>query len=347
MKRIGFIYDKLLDKNKIRQAFYDVAKGKTKRHSIQNYENNLDKNVDFIYNKLKNKEYVFKRGNKKIFKEYGKERLITVPKFRDQVVQRLFLNEISPMLLKSMYKFSCGSIPGRGGLYAKKYLEPKIRKKRYRYALKLDIKKYFHNIDINILLEQLKHKVKDRHLIDLIYNLLVAGANENGRGLPIGFYSSQWFSNFYLNGLDNYIKQDLKVKVYARYVDDMIILGNNKRELHKIKLKIEKYLTMFLKLELNNKWQVYNLRDKGVDFVGFRMFYNKTLLRKRTLKLLKRNKRIIRSGYINVYRSRVFLNYVAWLKHIKSRLIRFYDKEIKLAQRYVSYYDKRRLNHDT
>lgn len=339
MKRKGFIYKEIVSKEKIKQAFYDVAKGKTKRKSIQSFNNNLDSNVNFIYNKLVNKKYVFSKGNKKILNEYGKERIITVPKFRDQVVQRLILNEISPMLYNSMYKFSCGSIPKRGGLYAKKYLESKIRKKHYKYALKLDVKKFFHNVDTKISLNQLERKIKDADLLCLINNLLSKGADENGKGIPIGFYSSQIFSNYYLTSLDNYIKQDLKIKVYARYVDDMIILGNNKRKLHKIKTKVEKYLNEKLKLELNHKWQVYNIKDKGVDFVGYRMFYNKTLLRKRTLKLLKRNQAKIGKGKINIYTCRVFMNYASWLKHIKSRLLIKFNNEIKIAKTYISKYD--------
>ena len=85
------------------------------------------------------------------------------------------------------------------------------------------------------MLNQLKEKYKDRYFINLLDNLFKVGSDENNKGLPIGFYSSQILSNFYLNKLDFYIKQELKVKVYVRYVDDMVILHNNKRELNKIK----------------------------------------------------------------------------------------------------------------
>lgn len=347
MKRKGFIYDKLIDKQKILIAFNDVKQGKGKRLSIIKFENNLENHVNIIYNCLKNKNYNFRKGKEKIVKEYNKERKINVPFLRDQIVQRLIFNEINEDLINGMYKWSCGSIKGRGGLYAKKYIEPKIKSGKYKYALELDIKKFFHNIDCDILLNQLKEKYKDRYFINLLDNLFKVGSDENNKGLPIGFYSSQILSNFYLNKLDFYIKQELKVKVYVRYVDDMVILHNNKRELNKIKNKIKTFLNKELKLELKGNEQIFPLRKRKVDFVGYKMGIKRTLIRKRNLKLLKRNYNRLRNNKINIYICRVFMNYLSWLKHSKNvSYVRKMKREIEVATSYISKYDKRR-NYET
>lgn len=347
MKRKGFIYEKLIDKNKINQTFLDVAKGKTKRRVVRKYGVNLPKNTDLIYNLLKNEDYKFSSGRVKVVKEQRKERIITVPKFRDQVVQRLIFNEINDDLIKGMYRWSCGSIKGRGGLYAKKYIEPKIRSGKYKYCLKLDIKKYFHNVDCNILLKQLGRKYKDPKLMRLFKQLLDIGSGGTGKGLPIGFYSSQILSNIYLNDLDFYIKQSLGVKVYVRYVDDMVILHNNKRRLHRIKNDIISFMRNELKLEPNGKEQIFPIKSRGVDFVGYIMKPNKTKIRKRNLKLLKRNARKIKSGKYNIDNCRSLINYASWLKHIKHyNLINQYKNEIETALNCISNFSKRRNNNE-
>lgn len=343
MKRQGFIYERMLDKNKIKQAFYDVAKSKGTRDIVIRFKNNLYNEADNIYKLLLNNEYKFSRGKVKVIKEYNKERIITVPVFKDQIVQRLIFNEINEDLIKSMYEWSCGSIKGRGGLYAKKYIEPKIRSGKYRYCLKLDIKKFFHNIDINIMLEQLKTKFKDKKLINMFNDLLNVGCDENKKGLPIGFYSSQVLSNVYLNPLDYYIKQVLKVKVYVRYVDDMVILHNNKRELRKIKINIIKFLNEKLLLEANSKEQIFPIRSRCVDFVGYKMGYCKTMIRKRNLKLLKRNHKRIKNNNHTIHTCRSFVNYLSWLKHAKHySYLNSFRRERYIATKYISNYDKRR-----
>ena len=193
-------------------------------------------------------------------------------------------------------------------------------------------------------MEQLfRRKIKDEKMMSLIINLLNAGADENGKGLPIGFYSSQWFSNFYLESLDQLIKETLYVKGYVRYVDDINIFGNNKRELHKIMRIIEEYLWVTLELRVKDNWQVFRIMHRDVDFVGFKFSYRKTLVRKRQLKLFKRHAKNIESGNLNIYLCRVFMTDYSWLKHIKSSLIKKYKKIIYTAKKYISWYDKRRL----
>lgn len=159
--------------------------------------------------------------------------------------------------------------------------------------------------------------------------------------MPIGYYTSQWFSNFYLEQLDHFIKQDLKVKFYLRYVDDMLIFGNNKRKLHRIKKQIEEYLRNNLQLELKDNWQLFPIDKRAVDFIGYRISRTNIKLRNRTLKLLKRRIRKLDKGKNNINNSRSLISLFGWLKHTKKRLRPELQRKIEYTKKYISNYDKR------
>ena len=118
-------------------------------------------------------------------------------------------------------------------------------------------------------------------------------------GLPIGNYTSQWFSNYFLQELDYYIKQNLQIKHYLRYVDDMVLLDSNKKKLRAARLKIEQFLNnKYLKLKSN--WRVFRVDKRPIDFLGFRFYRNKTFLRKRLcLRIKRRIKKIYKKKHLN------------------------------------------------
>lgn len=206
-----------------------------------------------------------------------KQRLITVPKFfPDQILHWVLMLVIEPILMKGMYRFACGSVPGRGGMEAKKYVERALRDDKVRYVAKLDISKFFNSVKPAILIGMLRRKIKDERVIDLIGKILKNG----GDCLPIGYYTSQWFSNFFLEGFDHFVKEVLKIKYYVRYVDDMVLIDTNKRKLRKAIMEIEKYLNG-IGLKLKPNYQVWKVHSRPIDFVGFRFYKDKMLLRKK------------------------------------------------------------------
>ena len=113
--------------------------------------------------------------------------------------------------------------------------------------------------------------------------------------------------NFYLTDLDNYIKQELKVKYYTRYMDDMILFSSNKKELHKIKLKIENYLNKNLNLKLKENWQLFKTDSRPLDFLGYR-FNRKnkqvyiTLRKNNFLRFKRRINKISKKNRVNFSR---------------------------------------------
>ncbi len=153
------------------------------------------------------------------------------------------------------------------------------------YVLKSDIKHYFETVSHEILIKIIEKKIKDQKIIWLIKQILNNFDSEIIRiGMPLGNYTSQFFANVYLNELDYFVKHELKAKYYIRYVDDFVILNENKRELEYYKSKINSFLNEKLNLKLHpDKSKILPLRN-GVSFLGYRTFFHYKLLRRRNKK---------------------------------------------------------------
>ena len=151
------------------------------------------------------------------------------------------------------------------------------------YFLKADIKHYFDTVDHEILLNMIKKRISDEKVLWLIKRILENNTKLELKGMPIGNLTSQFFANVYLNELDYFVKHKLKAKYYLRYVDDFVILHNNKKILEDYKEQIEIFLKT-IKLEIHpEKSKIYSLH-KGVNLLGYRIFYHYRLLRKSSLR---------------------------------------------------------------
>jgi len=141
--------------------------------------------------------------------------------------------------------------------------------------------------------------------------------------MPLGNLTSQFFANVYLNELDYFVKHNLKAKYYIRYVDDFVILHNSKEQLEIWKQEIERFLREKLKIELHpQKSKIISL-SKGIDFVGFRIFWHYKLLRKRNIRkmLLKiekyRNRDISKEKILESFQG--WNAYAKWANSFKLR----------------------------
>jgi len=153
--------------------------------------------------------------------------------------------------------------------------------------------------------------------------------------MPLGNHTSQFFANLYLNELDQFVKHILKAKYYIRYVDDFVILYNSKEQLEEWKLRINNFLRDKLKLELHkDKSKVIPL-SRGIDFVGFRVFYHFKLVRKRNVRKMKYKIELFSKkelSYREIMKSFQGWNaYVMWANSLKLR--RKVLKEIQLVKR--------------
>ena len=254
-----------------------------------------------------------------------KVRKISVPRFYpDQIVQWAILLQIIPILSKGMDPFTCGSIPGRGISYAARYLKRWLQNDPHgtKYCLKLDIHHFYQSIRHDRLKGMLRRKFKDQELLSLL-DLII---DSTSTGLPIGNVTSQWFANFYLQGFDHYVREQLHAKYYIRQMDDMVVLGPNKRKLGKIERAIMAYLDG-IGLQLSER-QKFLVDSRGIDFLGYRFFHNKTILRRTLmLKATRKVKRTAKRKSWSAHNCASILSYVGWIKHSNS--YNLYQKWIK------------------
>lgn len=329
MKRIGYIYEKITDVKNIEFAIKKACEHKAKNKFIKSLLANKEHYALKIKELLESGNFKPLIIKHKKIREQTKIRDIAVPKFYpDQIIHWAVCLQLHQIFMKDMYLYNCGSVPGRGGICAKKYIEKvygKLKNKK-SYTLKLDIKKYFNNINHKKLESLFAKKIKDKKVLQLIHNIIDCGES----GLPIGFYTSQWFSNFYLVELDHYIKEQLHIKYYVRYVDDMVLIDTSKRKLHRAVNQIQEYLDINgYDVKLKGNWQVWKTFTRPLDFIGYKFYKDYTLLRKQILKKLKRQVgRVKREKTLRIVRARALCSYMGWLKHA-SNSRSFYMKHIK------------------
>lgn len=264
------------------------------------------------------------------------------------LVQHCIVNAMKPMFCKGMYEHSYASLPGRGAHKGKQVIEKWIRtdSKNCKYVLKMDIRHFFDSIPHDRLKAKLKKTVHDEKMLELLFRII----DVTEVGIPLGFYTSQWLSNWYLQGLDHFIKEQLCAVHYMRYMDDMVVFGSNKRVLHRMRQAISDYLEMELGLELKANWRVFrfsygNNQGRDLDFMGFRFYRNRTILRKSIMyKATRKARKISKKEKATILDARQMLSYLGWIDCTDTYLM--YRKWIKPCvsfqqlKRKVSRYDK-------
>lgn len=291
----------LSDEN-LYKSLHDAVDDKSNRPEVAKILKNIEKSKEKLINKIKNgglKPRIHRAV--KINDGYrNKIRITTQPYFEEdypeQWIHHIVINTLKPIFMHGMYEFSCGSIPDRGIHYGKRYLERFIKENKndIKYVLKLDIFHFYESVNVEILKERFKKYIKDDKMLELVFFILDSNkaALDDGTpiegGLPIGFYTSQWFANWLLQPLDHFIKEELKAAFYVRYMDDMVILGRNKKELHKAFFRIQDYLkSLGLKVKHNHQVFRFDYIDRTgkragrmIDFMGFKFYRDKTTIRK-------------------------------------------------------------------
>ena len=178
------------------------------------------------------------------------------------------INVIGPYLDRYQIADSYACIRKRGTYQALATAKGMSRKNRY--YLKLDIRKYFDSINHQVLLGKLDRLFKDAKLLSLLARIIITYETAPGKGLPIGSLTSQYFANYYLAYLDFFIKQQLRVTAYIRYMDDFVLWHDDKDQLKQWYRRIRTHVQEKLKLEL--KALCLNFCSRGMSFLGYRVF---------------------------------------------------------------------------
>lgn len=166
------------------------------------------------------------------------------------------------------------------------------------YAIKADIHHYFQSIDHAILKAEIRKVIKDAGVLALLDRIIDHNGNmPDGVGIPVGNLTSQLFANIYLDALDQFIKHELGVEAYIRYMDDFVILSPDKEQLRSWLARIEQFLREELKLEFNPKTTILAAKN-GIDFVGYKHRATHRKVRKDSIKRIKRTIKKCESGKI-------------------------------------------------
>lgn len=335
MKRVGYVFEKVIEIDNIKKAIVNASKRKTNRRNVQKVLNNIDFYAKQIQTMLINDTYVPCKYIEQKIKDGAnkKERIIFKPSFYpDQCIHWAIMLQLESLLERGMYKYCCASVKGRGVHYGQRYVKKILKDvKGSKYCLQLDIRHFYPSIDKNKLKEKFIRIIKDPKLLNLIFKIIDSAED----GLPIGNYTSQWFANFYLQDLDHFIKEKLYVKYYIRYMDDIVLFSSNKRKLRYIKEEIENFLTNE-GLELKDNWKLFLTDSRPLDFLGFRFYRDHITLRRRNaLRIKRRVKKIKRRfelyGHIRLQDASAMVSYFGWIKNSNS-----YHYYIKNIQKYIT-----------
>lgn len=276
MKRIGNLYQHICSIENLMLADSIARKGKLKQPGVIQHDKNRDRNIQMLHEMLVNKTYVTSPYTTfRIFEP--KERIIfRLPYYPDRITHHAVMNVLEPLFVSTFTADTYSCIKKRG-IHAAAFAVRRALQDAAgtQYCLKLDIRKFYPNVDHDTLKQLLRRKIKDNDLLWLLDGII-----DSAEGLPIGNYLSQYFSNFFLTYFDHWMKEDRKVKYYFRYADDLVILATDKPYLHQLLSDIRIYLDVKLKLTIKDNYQVFPVDKRGIDFVGYVFFHTHTRLRK-------------------------------------------------------------------
>ncbi len=266
MKRMNNLYDNVCNIKNITSCFNEVYKNTRNVKRVWYMKSYRSVCISDIYQILKNKTYIVGPYTHFVIYEPKKREIVSQGVY-DKIINHLVARYIIyPAVLPCLLDINVASRENMGtakGLeLANKFHNLCNKKYGTYYILKADISKFFSSIDHNKLKEKLLRRIKDKDALKIVFDII----DSNDSGLYIGSMTSQILAIFYLNDLDHYIKNDLKIKYYIRYQDDFLLFHNDKNYLKYCLEKIKEFLANE-KLTLNNKTRIYKSTNNFV-FLG-------------------------------------------------------------------------------
>jgi retron-type reverse transcriptase len=302
MKKFIHIYDTIITTEKLLKAWQEFLRDKKGRNDVILFQAKLMSNISSLHQDLKNKTYT--HGEYHAFNiSDPKPRIIHKAVVRDRLLHHLMYQELYEYFDSKFIhdSYSCRVNKGTHKAMERfKMFAGKVSKNNTKtcWILKCDIRKFFANIDHEILKQILEKHIKDQNIIWLLGQVIdsfqpnhIYAIADIRKGLPLGNLTSQLLVNVYMNGFDQYIKRELKIKYYIRYVDDFVILSEDKKYLEDLLQYIVVFLEEKLKLQLHPDKVFIKTLASGVDFLGWVHFPRHRVLRTATKRRMLRNLR--------------------------------------------------------
>jgi RNA-directed DNA polymerase len=315
MKRHGELWSQIINMENLHMAHTMAKRGKSHYYGVQQVEKNVDECIANIHNSLSTKSFTTSEYAIEDRIEGGKmRRIYKLPYYPDRIVHHALMSITGPIIRKSLIRDTFQSLPNRGTSDARSRVRSAIDSHQPRFALKMDIRKYYPSIDNEKLKDLIRSKFKCTDTLWLFDDII-----DSMPGLPIGSLTSQYLGNFYLYQFDWWVKQKVKAKMYFRYCDDMIVLGNNKKLLSMTCQIIQQELGE-LGLEIKPNWQIVDMVKQGVDFVGYVFRLDDTRLRKSIASRFKvRASELSKKSSDLETTAKAVIAYKGWLKHCNGK----------------------------
>lgn len=277
LKRINNIFERVISLENLRLADEKARKGKLRTYGVQMHDKAREAHIQALHEQLKNG--TFKTSPYHIFTifEPKERRIYRLPYFPDRILHHAIMNVLEPIWVGVFTKDTYSCIKNRGIHACAKSVKRALKKDAAgtKYCLKIDIRKFYPSINHECLKMVVRRKLKDKRLLAVLDEII----DSTPDGVPIGNYLSQYFANLFLAYFDHWLKEEKRVKYYWRYADDIVILSDNKDELHQLLHEIRAYLSG-LKLKVKHNYQVFPVDSRGIDFLGYVFRHTHTKLRK-------------------------------------------------------------------
>lgn len=310
MKRHGGLWPAVVSWSNLLLAARKARRGKRDRAAVLRFEFDLEREILALQRELVSGDY--RPGPFRThWIDRPKRRMISAAPYRDRVVHHAVMNVLEPILNRRMHPQSYACRPGKGAHAAADRLQKLAG--RFRYAVHCDVRKFFPSIDHALLKAIFRRTIKDRRLLALM-DAVVDASNpqervqdwfpgdrlfsplERRRGLPIGNLTSQWFANWYLDGLDRRLTGELRIGGYVRYCDDFAMLDDDPGRLRRAVAAAREALAE-RRLRLHEERTAVGRTARGLSFVGFRIWPTHRLLRKAGVRRFRRRVRWLRGAY--------------------------------------------------
>lgn len=285
MKRHNNLMAQIATLDNLYLAFWKARRGKEAKAEVIRYRERLDENLSRMKDDLLSGSCMVGGYRNFIIKD-PKERLICAAPFHQRVLHHALMNVCGPLLDKRLIDDSYASRIGKGTYAALNRASELFR--RYDWCVKMDVRKFFDSIDHNILKKQLSRVFKETILLKIFFDIIdshSAMATDMGKGLPIGNLTSQYFANYYLSELDHLAKEKLGVVGYVRYMDDILVFGNDKERLSEQAKRMRKFLEDNLLLSF--KLMEIRPSNRFTPFLGYRLSRYRMVLGHRSMKRFK------------------------------------------------------------
>jgi retron-type reverse transcriptase len=313
-------FENIISAENLLEAWKEFIKSKRGKQDVQEFSLRLMDNIFLLHKELINNTY--KHGGYQAFSiSDPKPRSIHKAIVRDRLLHHATYRILYPFFDRVFIadSYSCRLNKGtHKALNRFRAFSYKVSRNNTRtcWILKCDIRKFFASIDQAVLMEILGHYVVDKDVLDLLQEVIGSfSAEKQGVGLPLGNLTSQLLANIYMNELDQFMKQQLKVKYYMRYADDFVILSPDKKWLEDLLPIIREFLSKRLRLELHPNKVFLKTLYSGVDFLGWVHFPDHRVLRTATKKRMMKKVRGANS-------SATFVSYEGLLGHGNTKKLR-------------------------